>query len=125
MLTFFEIFFAGRLQKGGFYIILENFLLRAPGKGRRQRLFFFFSRKNPVSRAPGKGHRQRRFFVLKKILCRAPRGTTLGKAGNTQAGKIFPRVAERICQEHSTQVPLPTAPLGKEATFCFIFFFPH
>jgi hypothetical protein len=55
-----------------------------------------------------------------------PRATTLGKSGNTRAGKIFLSVAERICHERSTKGPLPTAPLGKEATFCFIFFrFPH
>jgi hypothetical protein len=49
----------------------------------------------------------------------------LGKAGNTRAGKIFPRVAERNCQKPSAKATLPTAPLGKEATFCFIFWFPH
>jgi hypothetical protein len=48
----------------------------------------------------------------------------LGKAGNTQAGKIFHRVAERNCQKPSAKTPLPTAPLRKEATFWFYYILP-
>jgi hypothetical protein len=48
--------------------------------------------------------------------------TTLGKAGNTRAGKFVPRVAESNCHEHSAKGPLPTAPLGKEVSFKFYFF---
>jgi hypothetical protein len=77
--------------------------------------------------APGKGRQQRGgfLFFFKKILCREPRATMLGKAGNTRAEKIFPRVAERNFQKPSAKATLPTAPLGKEATFCFVFLFPH
>jgi hypothetical protein len=39
--------------------------------------------------------------------------------------QIFPIVAERNCQVPLAKAPLPTAPLGKEATFCFVFFAFH
>jgi hypothetical protein len=111
----------GRRQRGGF-ISLRKFCAESPWLRPSAKMVFLFFEKNHVPSARGKGRRQRRFLIFfKKNLCRAPRAITLGKAGNTRAGKIFPRVAERNCHKHSTKAPLLTAPLRKEATFCFIF----
>jgi hypothetical protein len=63
------------------------------------------------------------FYFFKKFLCRVLLATTLGKAGNTGAGKIFPRVAKCSCQKHLAKGRLLTASLGKEASFFFCF--PH
>jgi hypothetical protein len=110
----------GRRQRGGFLFFLKKTCAECPWQRLSAKRGGYFFLKKRVPRAPGKGRRQRWFFIFKKILCREPRGTTLGKAGNTRAGKVFLGVAERNCQKPSAKATLP-----ERGHILFYFLFPH
>jgi hypothetical protein len=90
---------------------------RVPGTAVGKGCFSFFLKKT-YAESPRQRPSAKTVFYFKKTLLRA-RATTLGKAGNTLAVQIFPRVAERHCQMPSAKAPLPTARSAKRPHFVF------
>jgi hypothetical protein len=80
--------------------------------------------KKPVSSAPWQRPSAKTvFYFFKKLSLPTAPCNYARQSWEHPSWENFPRVAERICQERSAKDPLSTAPLGKEATFCYIYIY--